>query len=413
MNDEKLTTIEQVKQFLKGSETLRFEGVSIEKRYRWIESVLVRFTYHRLSRAEKGVIRQYLQKVSGYSQAQVCRLIRQYNQQGRLRKTHCKRHRFPMKYTQTDVALLAKTDELHDYLSGPATKKIMERECAVYRHMDFRNISQISFAHLYNLRRSYLYRNLNKRYTKTKPAVVSIAERARPDTGGKPGYIRVDTVHQGDRDGEKGVYHINAVDEVTQWEILASVERISEYHLEPVLESMLARFPFVVRGFHSDNGSEFINKTVAKLLNKLLIRFTKSRPRHSNDNGLVESKNGSVVRKQLGYVHIPQAYATAINQYHGYFLNIYINFHRPCFFAVSVTDHRGKVKKTYPYEEVMPPYEKLKSLPDAESYLRPGVTLEKLDDIAHQMSDNEFAERMMKARSNLFQHISRHTNRDA
>ena len=411
MNDEKLTTIEQVKQFLKGSETLRFEGVSIEERYRWIESVLVRFRYYRLNRAEKGVIRQYLQKMSGYSRAQVCRLIRQYYRHGRLRKTGCKRHRFPVKYTLADIALLARTDELHDYLSGPATKKIMEREWAVYGHMEFRTISQISVAHLYNLRRSNLYRNLNRRYIRTKPAVVNIAERARPDTGGKPGYIRVDTVHQGDRDGEKGVYHINAIDEVTQWEILASVEKISEYYMEPILENMLAGFPFVIKGFHSDNGSEFINKTVAKLLNKLLIGFTKCRPRHTNDNGLVESKNGSVVRKQLGYTHIPQSYASTINHFHGDYLNIYVNFHRPCFFSVSVIDSRGKVKKTYPYQEVMTPYEKLKSLPEAQSYLKAGVTLRQLDDIANQMSDNEFAERMVKARSNLFQHISRHINR--
>jgi len=412
MNDEKLTTVEQVKQFLEGSEALTFGGVSIEERYQWIETVLVRFRYSRLGRAEKGIIRRYLKKVSGYSRAQVCRLIRRYNQEGRLRKTHCRRHRFPGKYTLADIALLAKTDELHDYLSGPATKKIMEREWAVYRHVDYRNISQISVAHLYNLRRSHLYRSITKRYTRTKPAVVKIGERARPDPGGSPGYIRVDTVHQGDSNGEKGVYHINAVDEVTQWEIVGSVERISEHCLEPILESMLAGFPFVIRGFHSDNGSEFINKTVAGLLNKLLIRFTKCRPRHTNDNGLVESKNGSVVRKQLGYVHIPQVYATAIDQYHRDFLNVYINFHRPCFFAVSVVGHKGKAKKTYPYQEVMTPYEKLKSLPRVESYFQPGVTMETLSDIANQMSDNAFAERMVKARSNLFQHISRHTNRD-
>ena len=413
MNDEKLVTVEQVKRFLAGSEALTFAGVSIEERYSWIESILVRFTYQRLNRDEKGVIRQYLEKVSGYSRAQVCRLIRQFKQDGRVRKADCKRHRFPTKYTQKDIALLARTDDLHDYLSGPATKKIMEREWIVYGHMDFKTISQISVAHLYNLRRSNLYRNMNKRYIRTKPAVVNIGERTRPDPAGKPGYIRVDTVHQGDKDGEKGVYHINAVDEVTQWEILASVERISEYHLEPVLETVLVGFPFVVRGFHSDNGSEFINGTVAKLLNKLLIRFTKSRPRHTNDNGLVESKNGSVVRKQLGYIHIPQSYATSINLYHRDFLNVYINFHRPCFFAISVIDHKGKVKRTYPYQEVMTPYEKLKSLPDTQSYLQPDVTLEKLDDIANQMSDNEFAERMVKARSNLFQYISRHLNRGA
>ena len=410
MNDERLQTIEQVRQFLQGSETLGFGGISIEERYHWIETVLVRFKYPQLGRSDKGVIRRYVEKVSGYSRAQVSRLIGRYNQQGRLRKADYDRHRFPMRYTRTDIALLARTDELHDCLSGPATKKIMEREWAVYGHSDFSNISRIFVAHLYNLRRSQLYRSINKRYTKTKPAVVKIAERVRPDPGGRPGYIRVDTVHQGDKNGEKGVYHINAVDEVIQWEIVASVERISENCLVPVLENMLAGFPFVIRGFHSDNGSEFINKMVAGLLHKLLIRFTKSRARHTNDNGLVESKNGSVVRKQLGYAHIPQMYASAINQFNRNFLNVYINFHRPCFFPVSIIDHRGKIDKTYPYQKVMTPHEKLKSLPNAESYLRPSVTLKRLSDIANQMSDNEFAERMVKARSNLFDYITRRVN---
>jgi len=406
MNDERLQTIEQVKQFLAGSEALDFRGVSVEDRYQWIETVLVRFKYYQLKRAEKGVLRRYIEKVSGYSRAQVSRLIRRYHQRGQLRKAQYQRHRFSRSYTTAGIALLARTDELHDYLSGPATKKIMEREWAIYGHTDFRNISGVSIAHLYNLRRSHLYRSITRRYTRTKPAVVKIGERARPVPGGSPGYIRIDTVHQGDLNGEKGVYHINAVDEVTQWEIIASVEKIAESYLVPVLESMLAGFPFVMHGFHSDNGSEFINKTVAKLLNKLLIRLTKCRPRHSNDNGLVESKNGSVVRKHLGYAYIPQSCAETLNQYYSEFLNTYINFHRPCFFSVSVIDQRGKVKKTYPYQEVMTPYEKFRSLPAAERYLCHGVTMEKLDDIANQMSDNEFAEGMVKARSNLFQNIS-------
>lgn len=407
MNDEKLETIEQVEQFLTGSETLAFGGISAEERYRWIEAILIRFRYSCLRRAEKGTLRRYIEKVSGYSRAQVSRLICQYTARGKLRRHQHKRHRFPMKYAPKDIALLAKTDELHDYLSGPAVKKIMERECYVYGHTEFKTISCISVAHLYNLRRTHLYRAITKRYTKTKPVVVNIGERTRPDTGGLPGHIRIDTVHQGDLQKEKGVYHINAVDEVTQWEIVASVDTISEHYLLPVLETMLSSFPFVIRGFHSDNGGEFINKTVAKLLNTLLIRFTKSRPRHSNDNGLVESKNGSIVRKQLGYIHIPQAYAPAINRYHRDFLNVYINFHRPCFFAVSVVDHKGKIRRTYPYREIMTPYEKLISIPRVQNVLQPGIAMKMLDDIANQMSDNEFAERMVKARSNLFQHISR------
>ena len=197
------------------------------------------------------------------------------------------------------------------------------------------------------------------------------------------------------------------MDEVTQWEIVASVSRIAEYDLAPLLESMLNQFPFQVRGFHSDNGSEYVNRVVAKLLNRLLIRFTRSRPRHSNDNGLVESKNGAVIRKNLGYVHIPQSGADLLNSYHRDNLNPYINFHRPCFFPVVTIDQKGKVKKKYPYEKINTPYEKLKSLPRVETYLRPGITLDKLDAIANQMSDNKFAERMGKARSNLFKQTNR------
>jgi transposase InsO family protein len=407
MNDRQLQTVEQVRGFLEGSEVVEFRGLTTKEKYYWIEEVLIRFRYHRLKRAEKGGIRRYIEKVTGYSRSQVSRLIAEHKRTGWLRRIEYRRRRFPRKYTPSEVGLLARTDELHGWLSGPATKKIMEREYEVYGHVEFENISRISIAHLYNLRKSNIYRGMTKRYTKTKPVVSRIGERVRPDPKGQPGYIRVDTVHQGDQDGHKGVYHINTVDEVTQWEIIASVQRISEAYLVPVLETMLAEFPFIIRGFHSDNGSEFVNRIVAKLLNKMLIRFTKSRPRHSNDNGLVETKNGSVIRKQLGYVYIPQRSAELINEFNRDFFNPYINFHRPCFFPVSVIDPKGKIRKTYPYEEMRTSYEKLKSLPEAESYLRPGLTFETLDAIANQMSDNQFAERMVKARSNLFQQITR------
>ena len=411
MNDGQLQTVERVRGFLEGSEAVEFRGLTAQEKYSWIEEVLIRFRCHRLKRGEKGVIRRYIEKVTGYSRSQVSRLIAEYKRTGRLRRMQYRRHRFPRKYTPSEVRLLARTDELHGHLSGPATKKIMEREYEVYGHAEFGNISRISIAHLYNLRRSNIYRGMTRRYTKTKPVVSRIGERVRPDPKGQPGYIRIDTVHQGDLNGQKGVYHINAVDEITQWEIVASVERISEAYLVPVLETMLLQFPFITRGFHSDNGSEFVNRTAARLLNKMLIRFTKSRPRHSNDNGLVETKNGSVVRKQLGYAYIPQRCAELINEFNRDFFNPYINFHRPCFFPVSVIDPKGKIRKTYPYEMVRTPYERLKSLPQAESYLRPGVTFEKLVTIANQMSDNQFAERMVNARSNLFQQISRFANR--
>jgi hypothetical protein len=405
MDDRQIRTIDQVQQFLQGSDGLVFKPLSGKEKYEWMDSVLTRFVYSGLRRTEKGLIRRYVEKVTGYSRAQVSRLIGEYRRTGRLRRKEYRRHRFPGKYTRADMELLARTDELHNYLSGQATKKILEREYLVYGHEEFKNISRISVAHLYNVRKRNKRLGLTKTFTKTRPSVSPIGERVRPDPKGKPGYLRIDTVHQGDLEGQKGVYHINAIDEVTQWEIVASTERISETHLVPVLEMVLQGFPFMLRGFHSDNGSEFVNEVVSKLLNKLFIRFTKSRPRRSNDNGLVESKNGSVVRKHLGYAHIPQMYADELNAYHRQFLNPYLNFHRPCFFPVVVMDSKGKVRKKYPYKEVKTPYERLKSLPQAEKCLATGVTFARLDTVAHEMSDNEFAERMVKARSDLFERI--------
>ena len=411
MDDKEIRTLEQVKQFVDSSQGIEFNGLNLKEKYQWTEEVLRKFKYQWLKRKGKGILRRYLEKVTGYSRAQVARLVGRYQEAGRLRVTEYHRHRFPEKYTMAEVALLAKTDELHGWLSGPATKKILEREYELYGHAQFENISGISVAQIYNLRHSKRYRV--KRYIHTKPVVSRIGERVKPEPLGCPGHIRVDTVHQGDHDRQKGVYHVNAVDEVTQWEIVASVSRIAEYDLEPLLESMLNQFPFRIKGFHSDNGGEYVNRTVAELLNKLLIRFTKSRPRRPDDNGLVESKNGSVIRKNLGYAHIPQSCASLLNVYHRENLNPYINYHRPCFFPVAVIDHKGKVKNTYPYEKIKTPYEKLKSLPQVETYLRPGITLKTLDAIANQMSDNQFAERMVKARFNLLKQTNRYSTCEA
>lgn len=413
MNDTGMKTIEQVRLFIQGSEGLELKLVSQEEKYQWVESVLMRFRYGTINRKGKGVIRGYLRLVTGYSRSQVCRLIGEYQQKGKVRTKQYRRNRFTAKYTKADIELLARTDELHGCMSGPATKRILEREWQVYGHAEYQNICGISVAHLYNLRQTRRYREVTCRYTKTRPVTPRIGERAKPEPKGIPGHIRVDTVHQGDLNGEKGVYHINAVDEVTQWEIVVSVEGISEAYLIPALESLLGQFPFPILGFHSDNGSEFINHNAARLLNKLLIRFTKSRPRHTNDNALVESKNGSVIRKQLGYAHIPQQCADLLNRYHQEFLNPYINFHRPCFFPVSTIDAKGRIRKRYPYEEVRTPFGKLKSLPDSGTLLRPGIIFEMLDTVACSMSDNEFAERMVKARSDLFEQIAKFANRVA
>jgi transposase InsO family protein len=193
---------------------------------------------------------------------------------------------------------------------------------------------------------------------------------------------------------------------VTQFQSVATCEKISEAYLLPVIRQLLDGFPFAILGFHADNGGEYVNYQVAALLEKLRIEFTKSRPRHSNDNALAESKNGAVVRKHLGYAHIPQYCASLVNAFCTDHLNPYVNYHRPCFFPEMITDAKGKEHKRYRYEEIKTPYEKLRSLLTANQYLKPGVTFEELDAQASKMSDNDAALSLNNARRKLFQAIS-------
>jgi hypothetical protein len=406
MNDTQIETLDQVREFLTGTESVELTIGALDERYTWIEQTLTRLGYRRLGKADKGLLLSFIEKVSGYSRIQVKRLVKQYLKTGRLRRRQRTTQGFARTYTRDDIRLLARTDELHATLSGPATKKLCERAWHVFDQSEYERLAAISVAHLYNLRRSTAYQAVRRHFDKTRPTPVAIGERRKPRPEGQPGFLRVDTVHQGDWDGIKGVYHVNAVDEVSQFEMVCSVEKISERYLIPVLQALLAQFPFGIAGFHADNGSEYVNRHVAKLLNKLLIEFTKSRARHSNDNALVESKNGSIVRKHLGYCHIPQRFAPLINAFYRDHLNPYLNFHRPCFFPVVITDAKGKQRKTYPYEAMMTPFERLKSLPDAARFLKPGITFKQLDDKARAMSDNEAAKQLNEAKRELFKTIS-------
>jgi len=397
---EKLS-LKGIAAFLHASEEIHFLGENRQQVYAWMETVLRQQQYVQQGRRARGLLRRYLEKMTGRSRAQVTRLIARYQAQGTVEAVSYRRHRFAQRYTRADIELLAAVDEAHDTLSGPATRRILQREYQQYGKPEYERLASISVAHLYNLRRQQRYRERRLTYDKTKPTRVSIGERRRPNPQGRPGYLRVDTVHQGDQNAAKGVYHINAVDEVTQWQIVAATERISEAWLEPVLVALLRQFPFRIRGFHSDNGSEFINQTVARLLNKLLIEQTKSRPRHSNDNGLVETKNGAIVRKHMGYGYIAGEHAQAIHDFYAQHLNPYLNYHRPCAQADLEVDEKGRQRRYY--RRYQTPLETLLALPHAAQCLREGLSLATLERIAAVRSDTEAAQQMQQAKRQLFQ----------
>lgn len=340
--------------------------------------------------------------MTGYSRAQITRLITVQNTTGKVVRKRYLRHVFSTKYSAVDLILLAQTEALHDTPNGRATKYILEREWSVYGKLEFKHLSLISVTHIYRLRKTFSYRRINLFYQKTKPTKTPIGERRKPEPNGLPGYLRVDSVHQGNKEKEKGVYHINIVDEVTQFEFVGAVEHIDEKHLIPILELLLDCFPYIIVEIHADNGGEYINQFVAELLQKLFIKLTKSRARKSTDNALVESKNGSVIRKWIGYEFLEKSFAGALNIFYFGCFHEYLNYHRPCAFPVTITDKKGKEKKIYPQENYLTPFEKLKLIPNLERYLKLGVTINSLAAIASRHSDNEMAQIVQTEREKMF-----------
>jgi hypothetical protein len=411
MTDLSVVSLAQIKEFLKVNTAINFTSTARKEKYQWIDSVLNKFGYVRLkSKKDKGQIKEYICRMTGMSGRQLKRLISSKRKNGvvALSASWGQKNQFATVYGPAEILLLAETDNLHQRMNAYATKQILIAEYEIFGDMRFKRLSGISVSHIYNLRVKRIYTSHSTTFTITDPVSTPIGIRRRPDNTGIPGYLRVDTVHQGDRrlplgKYEKGVYHLNLVDEVTQWEMVFCVETISELHLKPIFEMLQQMFPFKVINFHSDNGSENINYMVADILRRLIIKQTKSRSRHCNDNALVESKNGSVIRKHMGYNHIPKSYAQEINQFYQKFFNPYLNFHRPCGFATTTVDGKGKEKKKY--DIYLTPYEKLKTLNNWTQYLAPGKTEKELNYISANHSHNQWAKLMQEAKSLLFRNI--------
>jgi transposase InsO family protein len=397
--------LESIGLFVAASEEIGFEAEDRQQRYSWVEGVLVGQQYAQQGKVARGLLRRYIVKMTGLSLAQVTRLIARYTASGRVQMTVYRRRRFSQLYTRADIELLASVDEAHETLSGPATRRILEREKLLCKRPEYARLAGISVTHLYNPRKSQRYRERLLNYTRTRPTAVSIGERRKPQPEGQPGYLRLDTVHQGDGPEGKGVYHIDAVDEVTQWQVVGATPRISEAYLKPVLEDMMRQFPFRILGFHTDNGSEFINKTVAELLEKLRVEQTKSRPRQSGDNGLVETKNGAVIRKHIGYGYIDASHAEAIDSFYCAYLNPYLNYHRPCAQADVKIDEKGR--KRIRYKRYQTPLETLSLLDKPAQYLRDGLSMNALKRVAAAISDTDAARRMQEAKNKLFEKLRR------
>ena len=217
----------------------------------------------------------------------------------------------------------------------------------------------------------------------------------------RPGFLEIDLVaHCGETTEGQYVNTLTCTDLSTGWTECLPVFPHNKHTVFEAIQIMRTRLPFALLGLDSDNGSEFINHRVKDLLEKLLVEQTKSRPRRSNDNGLVEAKNGAVIRKHMGYWHIAAGHTERVQQFYEEHLNDYLNFHRPCGQAEVLTDAKGKQRRLY--RVYATPWEIFRKLPKARTYLRSGQTLRALQNLASLESDTDSARRMQEAKRELF-----------
>src|SRR5437763_6257995 len=184
-------TIEQIERFLAASEEVRLQALDREEIYRWVEGTLRAQQYEKQTKAVRGLLLRYLVKMTGLSCAQMDRLVRRFREHGQVKESGYCRHRFPQRYTRADIELLATGDEAHETLSGPATKRILEREYHEFGQAEYERLASLSVAHLYNLRKHRRYRERRMIYMKTRTALAAIGERSRPEPPGQRGCLRL------------------------------------------------------------------------------------------------------------------------------------------------------------------------------------------------------------------------------
>lgn len=375
-------------------------------RNKFIRTTTWNLKYRKLNKKNKGYVIEYISKICGISNIHSKRLIIRAIE-GNLKHPKSKKNHtsFKKKYTVTDIDLLAQFDDASNYPNGYALEASLKRMFYVFGDNRFIKLANISHGQIYNLRKTQQYKKYTLVYQHTKPAFNNeIGIREKPNPLG-PGCLRVDSVHGGELDEQKGVYYVNLVDELTQWEIVVCVQGISERYLGEVWMDILERFPFEIQQFHSDNGSEFINKVVSDMLNKLNIRQTKSRPRHSNDNGLVETKNGWIIRKHFGYAYVSAEKAPIINQYLQNHFNEYLNYHRTCAFPTRKILDNGKIEIKYKKEDYKTPYTRLQEVDSKGESLKAGITYKILDTISQRVSDFDCVVNLKKEYQNLMKKI--------
>ena len=372
----------------------------------WVKQFLNKVKYKRIEQKTlKTKIKAIIADSTGLSDRTIDLWIYKYKH-GKLKSKTYKRNTFHKIYTWDDIILLVKVDAATERISASSLCNLFDREYNIFHKKEFERLANISKSHINNLRLTPAYKRRAIVFEKTHSTKSHFLPIGKMEAKGIPGYLRVDTVHSGTHNEQKGLYYINMIDDTLQTEYVFTVPVISERFMRVILDILLQSYWTPIEAFHSDGGSEYNNNVVVALLNKLHIEdCTRSRPYHCNDNALIEMKNGYIIRKHFGFGYIPKEFSEKFNIYLSEYFNEYLNFHRSSGYLTGThKSKKGRTVREYSYYNT--PYETFKE--KYIEYLKPGLTIEDLDKIAYAKSDYESAQEMNKYKKELFKEIFNH-----
>ena len=400
-------TLAEMREFLDASNTLSFAGTGRKQIYALLERVLRTQKYLGLAKKDKGIVRRYLVKISGLSKAQITRLIARWRERGVIEPRASRRHRFPHRYTPADIQLLAETDAAHEGLSAPAVRRILEREFKVHRQAQYERRASISASHIYNLRRTRAYREHHVHHTKTRASAVSIGERRKPDPRGQPGFVRVDTVHQGESPKGKGSLSHQCC---RHSDAMAGRGLLRNHLRGPFIASFrgdTASIPLPYPGLSFRQRLGVSQLQGAETVEQIIgpgVHQVAGQSYHRQRFGGRQKRRGGTQAHRTRTDRGPSCRRGAA-LLHGRFQPLFelspLNYHRPCGFATIELSDNGKRRRRYRLNDYRTPYEKLLSLNDWESYLKEGVSAARLEQQALRMSDTECALRMQQRKRKL------------
>jgi hypothetical protein len=335
--------------------------------------------YRQAGKREKGKILNEFVELSGFARSYAALVLRNQgrvvvvNHKLRVRGDVGKKLPRPGRgptYDAETVKVLVQVWRIMDYICGkrlaPVLGEMVER---LLRHNELRcdratseKLGRMSAATIDRLLRAERQKYQLKGRSHTRPGTLlkhQIPMRTFTEWDEQqPGFLEIDLVgHDGGVIDSHHGFTLNAVDIASGWNSSTALKNKAQVWTLEGVQKIQAKLPFPLLGLDSDNGSEFINKTLYDFCQEQKITFTRSRPYRKNDSCFVEQKNYSVVRRAVGYQRFDtEAQLLLLNQLYEA-LDLYTNFFQPSMKLQSKERHGARVKKKY--DRTRTPYQRL------------------------------------------------------